>query len=185
MSRAHHASILGVSVTAGEAEVKAAYRRMVKKYHPDINRAPNAVNRFLEIKKAYDYLLKYPYGSEAQIRSRVYYQADPNHPAQKREEEYKKRREQRMKHARDMRRRKEEQERLAWEKWRGSIGMWILVFLVLSMYFIFMGGMFSFFSSYPYESSKIVYPNLITVVLLLFVCGVTYGMYAFYRFLYK
>lgn len=185
MSRAHHASILGVSVTAGEAEVKAAYRRMVKKYHPDINGAPNAVNRFLEIKKAYDYLLKYPYGSEPQIRSRVYYQADPNHPAQKREEEYKRRREQRMKHARDMRKRKEEQERLAWEKWRGSMGMWVLVFFVLSLYFLFMGGIIGFLRTYPYETAKIDYPNFMTALFLGLGFGATYGLYAFYRFLYK
>lgn len=36
--------------------VKQAYRNLMKKYHPDVNKAPNAEAKFIEVKKAYDAL---------------------------------------------------------------------------------------------------------------------------------
>jgi len=47
-------SVLGVSKTASEAEIKKAYRSLAKKYHPDVN--PNnkqAEDKFKEITEAY------------------------------------------------------------------------------------------------------------------------------------
>lgn len=53
-------SILGVSRTADQVEIKAAWRAMAKKLHPDQNRGdPQAQNRFTEVGRAYD-LLKDP-----------------------------------------------------------------------------------------------------------------------------
>ncbi len=47
---------LGVSKTASAEELKRAYRNLAKKYHPDINRASDAADKFKEIQSAYDTL---------------------------------------------------------------------------------------------------------------------------------
>lgn len=48
---------LGVSRTANEKELKQAFRKLAKKYHPDANRDdPNAEARFKEINEAYEVL---------------------------------------------------------------------------------------------------------------------------------
>lgn len=50
-------SILGISKGADEKEIKSAYRKLAKKYHPDYNTSnPKAAERFSEITKAYDLL---------------------------------------------------------------------------------------------------------------------------------
>ncbi|MCS6861962.1 MAG: molecular chaperone DnaJ [Abditibacteriales bacterium] len=49
--------ILGVSRTASEKEIKQAYRRLARKYHPDINPADKAAEaKFKEINEAYETL---------------------------------------------------------------------------------------------------------------------------------
>lgn len=45
--------ILGVSETADGAEIKAAYRRKVKLFHPDKNDSPDAAEKYLKINEAY------------------------------------------------------------------------------------------------------------------------------------
>ena len=41
--------VLGVARGASSDEVKRAYRQLARKYHPDVNREPNAESRFKEI----------------------------------------------------------------------------------------------------------------------------------------
>ena len=55
---------LGVSRSADKDEIKRAYRRLARKYHPDVNKEAGAEERFKEINRAYEVL------SEPELRSR-------------------------------------------------------------------------------------------------------------------
>jgi DnaJ-class molecular chaperone len=48
--------ILGVPPTASLDEIKSAYRRLAKQYHPDKNKDPDSSRRFIEITEAYQRL---------------------------------------------------------------------------------------------------------------------------------
>ncbi|MDY5441071.1 MAG: molecular chaperone DnaJ [Candidatus Enteromonas sp.] len=48
--------VLGVSKSATKDEIKSAYRKLAKKYHPDINHEPDAPEKFKEVQEAYDVL---------------------------------------------------------------------------------------------------------------------------------
>ncbi|HEX7340322.1 MAG TPA: DnaJ C-terminal domain-containing protein [Rhodanobacteraceae bacterium] len=48
--------ILGVKPDASEAEIKTAYRKLARKYHPDRNKEPGAEERFKEINEANEVL---------------------------------------------------------------------------------------------------------------------------------
>lgn len=47
---------LGVNKDASSDEIKKAYRKLARKYHPDINKDPEAENKFKEINAAYEIL---------------------------------------------------------------------------------------------------------------------------------
>ena len=49
-------SVLGVAKGAEQDDIKKAYRRLAKKYHPDQSREPKAKDRFAEVGSAYEIL---------------------------------------------------------------------------------------------------------------------------------
>ena len=48
--------ILGVPKAAGTQEIKLAYRRLAKKFHPDISKDPDAHEKFILVNEAYEFL---------------------------------------------------------------------------------------------------------------------------------
>lgn len=56
MSDKNYYDILGVGKTASPDEIKSAYRKLAKQYHPDINKDPGASEKFKEINEAYECL---------------------------------------------------------------------------------------------------------------------------------
>lgn len=48
--------ILGVKKEASEAEIKSAYRKLARKYHPDVNKEKGAEEKFKDINEAYEVL---------------------------------------------------------------------------------------------------------------------------------
>src|SRR5438876_10694087 len=50
-------TVLGIPPEADEQEIKEAYRRLAKQYHPDVNQEPGAQAHFIEITGAYEVLV--------------------------------------------------------------------------------------------------------------------------------
>ena len=48
--------ILGITRNATEKEIKSAYRKLAKKYHPDVNKAKDASEKFKDVNEAYEVL---------------------------------------------------------------------------------------------------------------------------------
>ena len=48
--------VLGISKTANADEIKRAYRKKAKQYHPDICKEPDAEEKFKEVQEAYEVL---------------------------------------------------------------------------------------------------------------------------------
>jgi len=48
--------ILGVERGASDDEIKKAYRKLARKYHPDVSKEPNAKEKFQEVSEAYETL---------------------------------------------------------------------------------------------------------------------------------
>lgn len=49
-------ALLGVSREAQEDDIKRAYRKLARKYHPDVSKEPQAEERFKEVQEAYEVL---------------------------------------------------------------------------------------------------------------------------------
>lgn len=53
MNKKDYYEVLGVNKDASEEEIKRAFRKLAKQYHPDINKEPGAEEKFKEIGEAY------------------------------------------------------------------------------------------------------------------------------------
>lgn len=60
----NHYNTLEIKPTATKEEIKKAYRELAKKYHPDINKSPDAHEKFIVINTAYLIL----YDNEARVK---------------------------------------------------------------------------------------------------------------------
>ena len=63
MAKRDYYEVLGVQKGASDDEIKKAYRKLSKKYHPDINKEADAEDKFKEVSEAYEIL------SDAQKRA--------------------------------------------------------------------------------------------------------------------
>lgn len=56
MSKRDYYEVLGVDKEASKDEIKKAYRKLARKYHPDVNKEDDAETKFKEAKEAYEVL---------------------------------------------------------------------------------------------------------------------------------
>lgn len=56
LSKRDYYEVLGVSKDASKEEIKKAYRKLARKYHPDVSQEDNAADKFKEVKEAYEVL---------------------------------------------------------------------------------------------------------------------------------
>lgn len=56
MEKRDYYEVLGISKGASEQEIKKAYRKLAKQYHPDVNKEPDAEAKFREVQEAYEVL---------------------------------------------------------------------------------------------------------------------------------
>lgn len=53
MNKRDYYEILGIDKSASESDIKSAFRKLAKKYHPDVSKEPDAESKFKEAQEAY------------------------------------------------------------------------------------------------------------------------------------
>ena len=53
MNKKDYYEVLGVDKNAAESDIKSAFRKLAKKYHPDVSKEENAAEKFKEAQEAY------------------------------------------------------------------------------------------------------------------------------------
>jgi hypothetical protein len=71
MDIAYYLKVLGLNSSSNLADVRRAYRLKARKYHPDLNHAADASERFIAATEAYDFLTRYFSQPQAQIDYRA------------------------------------------------------------------------------------------------------------------
>lgn len=56
VSKRDYYEVLGLGKDASKEEIRKAYRKLARKYHPDVNKEPDAEGKFKEAKEAYETL---------------------------------------------------------------------------------------------------------------------------------
>ncbi|CCI81050.1 molecular chaperone DnaJ [Lactobacillus hominis] len=56
MAQRDYYEVLGVDKNASDADINKAYRKLAKKYHPDLNHEPGAEEKYKEVNEAYEVL---------------------------------------------------------------------------------------------------------------------------------
>lgn len=56
MSKRDYYDVLGIGKQAAPEDIKKAYRKLARQYHPDVNKAADAEEKFKEVQEAYDVL---------------------------------------------------------------------------------------------------------------------------------
>ncbi len=56
MSKRDYYEVLGIDKNASDQDIKSAYRKLARKYHPDVNKEADAESKFKEVREAYEIL---------------------------------------------------------------------------------------------------------------------------------
>lgn len=86
--RERYCQILGVPPHASIDQVKRAYRKRAKELHPDVAERADASQRFLEVKKAYEYLTNNSHNWTRERLSKPKYQYTQSPPSTKDKEHH-------------------------------------------------------------------------------------------------